>query len=102
MRDFLISQTSWPIGQISRITFRALLVVLCGQNLSLCIPVRNFALLIYFSAKNLRFSYILQDYLYEFGIWFWAVDNSGFSHHVFVVRVSVHVGQTIHSWPRKL
>ena len=35
----------------------------------------------------MRFSYILHDFLIDFGIWFWVVENLGSSHHVSVVRV---------------
>ena len=48
--------------------------------------VRDFALLVsHFFCKKLRFSQILQDFLLGIGIWFWAVENLGSIHHVFVV-----------------
>jgi hypothetical protein len=39
-----------------------------------------------FFCKKLRFSYILQDFLFGIGIWFWVVDDLGSSHQVSVVR----------------
>ena len=35
--------------------------------------------------KKLRFSYILQKFLFEIWIWFWAVENLGSSHHASVI-----------------
>ena len=35
--------------------------------------------------KNWRCSYILQDFLFVFGIWIWAVENLGHIHHVSVL-----------------
>jgi hypothetical protein len=50
--------------------------------------VRDFALLGLFFCKKLRFSYILEDFLFwvGIGIRFWAVENLGSSHHASVVR----------------
>ena len=48
-------------------------------------PVRDFAFNHFFS-KKLMFSYILQDFLFGIGIWIWAVENLGSSHHASVVR----------------
>ena len=39
----------------------------------------------------IRFSYILQDFLFGIGIWIWALDNLGSSHHVSVVRGTRHM-----------
>ena len=44
----------------------------------------DFSLLSHFS-KKLRFSYIFQNFLFGFWIWFWALGNLGSSHHVSVV-----------------
>ena len=46
--------------------------------------IRDFALLSNFFFKKLRFSYIYRIfYLFGFGIWFWAVESLGSSHHAF-------------------
>ena len=63
--------------------FRVFFVVQSAQILSLCL-IRDFAL--FFFCKQLIFSYILQDFLFGIGIWFWAVENLGSSHHMSVVR----------------
>ena len=49
--------------------------------------VRDFALLSHFFCKRLRFSYILQDFLFGIGIWIWAVEKLRSSHHASVVCV---------------
>ena len=50
------------------------------------ILVFDFALLSQFFCKKLKSSYILQDFLFGIGIWFWAVENLESSHHVSAVR----------------
>jgi hypothetical protein len=45
--------------------------------------LHNYAI---FFCKKLRFSYILQVFLFGIGIRFWAVENLGSSHHASVVR----------------
>ena len=52
----------------------------------LCSTIRDFALLSHCFCKKLRFSYILQNFL--FGIWIWAVENFRSSHHASLVRGS--------------
>ena len=39
----------------------------------------------FFLQENITFTYTLQDCLFGIGIWFWAVDDLGYSHHVSVV-----------------
>ena len=51
---------------------------------------RDFTLLSHFSCKKLRFSYILQDFLFGIGIWIWAAENLRSSHHASVVLVCMH------------
>ena len=38
-----------------------------------------------FYCKKLRFSYVLQNFLFEITIWSWAVENLGSSHHASIV-----------------
>ena len=49
------------------------------------IVVGDYALLSHFFRKKLRFSYILQDFLFGIGIWIWVVESLRSSHHAFVV-----------------
>ena len=55
-------------------------------NQMMLILVFDFALLSQFFCKKLKSSYILQDFLFGIGIWFWAVENLESSHHVSAVR----------------
>ena len=48
-----------------------------------------FVATIIYSRKNTKtqsITYILQDFLFRIGIWIWAVENLGSSHHASVVR----------------
>ena len=56
--------------------------------------VRDFALLSHFSCKKLRFSYILQDFLFGIGIWIWAVEILRSSHYASIVRALKKKEQT--------
>ena len=63
------------------------LVVVSAQILILYVSlVHGFALPRIFLCKMLRFSYILQDFLFVIGIWFWAVGHFGSNYHASVVR----------------
>ena len=53
--------------------------------------VRDFALLSYFFFKKPRSLYTLQDFLFGFWLWIWAVEILGSSHHVSVVRAHDHI-----------
>ena len=64
------------------------LTVISAQILSL--SIHDFALLSHFFWKKLRFSYILQDFLFGSGVWIWAVENLRSSHHAFVVCGLLH------------
>ena len=59
------------------------MVVLISSNF---VTVRDLALPSHFFCKELRFSYILQDFSFGIRIWFWAVENLGSNHHVSIVR----------------
>ena len=48
-------------------------------------------LLSHFFWKKRRCSYVLQDFLFGIGIWFWAVKNLESSHHVSVVRALLYL-----------
>ena len=40
----------------------------------------------YWASQSNNLNLLIHDFLFWFGIYFWAVENLGFSHHVSVVR----------------
>ena len=55
---------------------------------------KDFALISHFFYKEIRFLYILKEYLFGFGVWVLAVNNFGSRHHASVVRATLHIRHT--------
>ena len=90
--DYLGPPTTYPIIS-DVINGRSL--VLSAQMLSLCIPSPWFCITQPFVLQKIRFSYILQYFLFGIGIWIWPVENWRSSHHTSVFRVSDHESRII-------
>ena len=69
--------------QVEGFYFRVFLVM---YLVKLWYLVHQFELLSHFFCKKLRFSYILEDFLFGFGIQFWAIENLRSSHYASEVR----------------